>query len=367
MSTIRILQTKSRRLRANEQGMVAIMTTLVLMIVISLIVLGFAQISRRNQRESLDRQLSTQAFYAAETGINDARKIIQDGVNGGLTATDKTACDGSGVGGFYAGLQPDIDPAKNVKYTCLLVDAAPKSLQYSSVGTTSTVIPMISANGTTIRRVQLNWQTKQNTITPTAGCPTDVNTFVPNGAGWTCGFGVMRIDLTLTAGNTLTADGLRDNTMTIFAVPFSSGGVGSINYVASVANGNNRIGVNCDNTTGCSLRIDVPAVSAQTSYHMRVSSIYRDNSLSVEGQDASGTSLEIRGAQAVIDVTGKAQDVLRRIKVAIPLRTTSKNMHSDYAIEMTGSLCKRYSIMQGFISNDANGGGSPTNSLCQPF
>ena len=46
------------------------------MIVMSLIVLGFAQISRRNQRESLDRQLSTQAFYAAESGVNDARELI---------------------------------------------------------------------------------------------------------------------------------------------------------------------------------------------------------------------------------------------------------------------------------------------------
>ncbi len=368
MGTIHILQTKDNRLlRHNEQGMVALMTTLVLMIVISLIVLGFAQIARRNQRESLDRQLSTQAFYAAETGINDARKIIQEGVNSGLTITDKTTCGGTGGGGFYAGLQPDIDPAKNVKYTCLLVDSAPKSLQYSNIGTTSTIIPMISESGDNIRRVQLKWQTKQNTITPTAGCPTDVNTFVPNGGSWTCGFGVMRIDLARTAGGGLTADGLRDNTMTIFAVPFASGGATNVNYAASTANANNRIGVNCDDTDGCSLRIDFSGATAQNSYHLRVSSIYRDNSLSVEGQDASGTSLEIRGAQAVIDVTGKAQDVLRRIKVAIPLRTTSKNMHSDYAIEMTGSLCKRYSIMQGFISNDANGGGSPTNALCQPF
>jgi hypothetical protein len=347
--------------------MVALMTTLVLMIVISLVVLGFAQIARRNQRESLDRQLSTQAFYAAETGINDARKIIQEGVNAGLTVTDKTACGGTGGAGFYAGLSPDIDPARNVKYTCLLVDAAPKSLQYSNVGATSTVIPLISNSGANIRRVQLDWQTKLNVTTPLAGCPTTTDNFVPSTAAtWTCGFGVMRIDLVPTLGN-LTAAALRDNTMTIFAVPFSSGGVTSINFAANTANANNRIGVACDNTDGCSLRIDIPGGSAVSSYHMRVSSIYRDNSLVVEGQNATGTALEIRGAQAVIDVTGKAQDVLRRVKVAIPLRTTSKNLRSDYAIEMNGSLCKRYAIMDGYISNTANGGGSPTNTLCQPF
>jgi len=48
MSTTSVDQSKQR-------GMVAIMITMILMIVISLIVLGFAQISRRNQRQSLDR------------------------------------------------------------------------------------------------------------------------------------------------------------------------------------------------------------------------------------------------------------------------------------------------------------------------
>ena len=63
--------------------MVAILVTMNLMIVISLIVLGFAQISRRNQRQSLDRQLSTQAFYAAETAVNDAADLIKTAVQAG--------------------------------------------------------------------------------------------------------------------------------------------------------------------------------------------------------------------------------------------------------------------------------------------
>jgi Tfp pilus assembly protein PilX len=66
----------SKMTREDKQaGMVAIMVTMILMIVISLIVVGFAQISRRNQRQALDRQLSTQAFYAAETGVNDASDL----------------------------------------------------------------------------------------------------------------------------------------------------------------------------------------------------------------------------------------------------------------------------------------------------
>ena len=62
-----------KRLKQSESGIVSLMMTLVIMLVISLIVIGIAQLSRREQRQALDNQLSTQAFYAAESGVNDAQ------------------------------------------------------------------------------------------------------------------------------------------------------------------------------------------------------------------------------------------------------------------------------------------------------
>ena len=62
----------------DQKGMAAILITLIMMIVISLIVLGFAQITRHDQQQALDKQLSTEAFYAAESGINDAINAIQN-------------------------------------------------------------------------------------------------------------------------------------------------------------------------------------------------------------------------------------------------------------------------------------------------
>lgn len=353
------------KLRNSEQGIVAIMTTLVLMLVISLIVLGFAQIARRNERQALDRQLSTQAFYAAESGVNDARKVMSDAIAAGQQVRDKNECTGSGTAGFYAGLDPDIDPARNVKYTCLLVDASPKTLSYNDIGTTSTIVPVISEDGSPISRIKLDWQSKQATGNPAAGCPTTaVNVFAP-ATNWNCGYGVLRFDLVPTAG-TANMDGLQSNTMTTFAVPLSSGGVTQVPYPATVpantTNTNNRIGVRCTNA-GCSLEI---TNLSQNNYHLRITSLYKDVALQVSALGATGSQLEITGSQATIDSTGKAQDVLRRIQVHVPLRSSSTNELSDYAIEMNGSLCKRYAIMSGFISNQTPGVAS-TNQLCQTF
>jgi hypothetical protein len=55
-----------------EGGFVSIIVCMIIMTILSLITIGFAQIMAREQRQALDRQLSSQAFYAAESGVNDA-------------------------------------------------------------------------------------------------------------------------------------------------------------------------------------------------------------------------------------------------------------------------------------------------------
>jgi len=356
-------------MRSNERGMVSIMTTMVLMIVITLIVLGFAQISRRDQREAIDNQLSTQAFYAAETGVNDARNLIESAVKSGTALVDKTGCTSAGPGGFYASLNPVIDAAQNVKYSCLLVDTAPSTLHYTDVAANpSLIIPATTASGAPVSSVKLDWQSKV-AGTPISGCPTSLpaatgnGIFVP-GSSWSCGYGVLRVDLVPTSG-ALTTDGLRNATMTTFAVPFRVGGTSLIPYAASTANSNNAVGVACTNS-GCSLTVNG---LSQNSYYLRISSMYRDVALQVCLQDSTGTCMPTQGAQVVIDSTGKAQDVLRRIQVSVPVLGASTNQLSDFAIQSTDSICKRFAVLNGYFSSSVSsaipGGLSSSNPLCQ--
>jgi Tfp pilus assembly protein PilX len=65
------------KLRKDQEGMVSIIVTMIIMVLLGLIVLGFAQLSRREQRQSLDRQLAVQAQYAAESGINQAADYVR--------------------------------------------------------------------------------------------------------------------------------------------------------------------------------------------------------------------------------------------------------------------------------------------------
>ncbi|HSX16630.1 MAG TPA: PilX N-terminal domain-containing pilus assembly protein [Patescibacteria group bacterium] len=359
-----------------QRGMVSILVTMLLMIVISLIVLGFAQISRRNQRQSLDRQLSTQAFYAAEAGINDARNLIKNAINSGTAVPAKTDCtNGSGAAAaFYGALTPALDSTNNVSYTCLMVDPTPKTLLYNDIHTSSTVIPLISATGTNFASVKLTFLSKDGTANPSSGCPTSASAVFSTTSAWTasgCGYGVLRFDLVPTNGS-LTMSGLQDKTMTSFLVPVSSGGTTTIAYPAtspvSSTNANNRVATTCT-ATGCSMTISGLSTNQ---YYMRVSAVYKDVSLIVSASDSGGSALSLQGAQAVIDTTGKAQDVLRRVQVHIPLTPSSSNQLSDYAIESTDAICKRFVTMDGYFQSYAASAVSgltsittPPNPLCQ--
>jgi len=352
-----------KKLGNGESGMVAIMVTLILMMVISLIVMGFAQISRRNQRQALDRQLSTQAFYAAETGINDVAELIKTATESGTAVAAKPDCASNG-GGFYTSLVPVLDAANSVQYTCLIVNPTPTSLVYSSVGSTSTIIPLTATSGT-IASLTITWQSKDATTTPATNCPASkTNVFSPT-VSWDCGYGVLRFDLVPTTGS-LSVGGLQSSTMTTFAVPLNPTGAGDASSFGFAAGSNALKGIVCSQTS-CTLTI---TGLTQSQYYLRASSLYKNDALIVSASDGTGTAISLQGAQAVIDATGKAQDVLRRVQVRAPLSGSSTNRMGDFAIQSAEALCKRFAVMDGFFQSDANNvvpgvGASTANPLCQ--
>jgi Tfp pilus assembly protein PilX len=349
-----------------QAGMVSILVTMLLMIVISLIVLGFAQISRRNQRQALDRQLSTQAFYAAETGVNDAAERISQAVVAGQVIGPKTQCTNNP--GIYSTLpSATLDVTNKVNYSCLLVNPTPKNLVYDSVGTTGTITPINASSA--ISSLVLTWQSKEDSETPAANCPGSTTNVFTTTSTWTCGYGVLRFDLVPTAGAGLTAANLQANTMTSFIVPLRPGSgsdTPSIGYVAGSANTNTRVPRVCSDTE-CSITI---TGLSSSQYYLRINSIYQDVSLQIVARDASNNALALSNAQAVVDSTGKAQDVLRRIQVRIPLTASSTNLLSDFALLSTEAVCKRFTATPGTFSSDASAvipGGittAPSNDFC---
>jgi Tfp pilus assembly protein PilX len=371
-------QNSKVKIGQSQSGVVSLLVTMVLMIVISLIALGFAQIARRNQGQQLDQQLSTQAFYAAESGVNDAAQIISTQLNAPnnvpASKLSKTTCadEDNADNNVYAPLVTNGSlgtAAENIAYTCVLINPSPVTLQ-TDISTTSKIIPVSASSN--INSINLTWSSKAAVANAAAGCPTSVNR--PTAPNWgTCGVGVLRVDL-VPADNSVPSNAttLAEQTLTFFAVPMgSTGATSTVTYGgpnASTSNDNNIIGAHYQ-TAGNDWTVTINTAGyAHQAYDMRVSSEYEDSSLQVTAAGAAG-NLPLSGAQVVIDATGKAQNVVRRIQVYVPIGIET-NQLSDYAIESTDSVCKRYVVMNGYYQSEVGSTGVTANNsaldpLCQ--
>ena len=346
--------------KQRDAGIVSLMVTLVMMIVITLIVLGFAEIARNEQRSSLDDQLSTQAYYAAESGINDARAVIDSTISANKTPQDKK--NSCGPDANYTA-SSTVDNQHGASYTCLMVDTHPATLNYS-IGASSSVVPLLSAGGA-FPQFDLKWTTEgDSTKCPSSGSP---NTFTDSGS-WSCPAPVVRVDL-LDAGQPLSRANWGNSTATIFFVPFSS----NVANVGTTTDKGTARGARCTGTTtaSCTASICLNVTctgSLGTSYYARITTIYVETNV---GLSISASGIKFDGAQAVIDATGKAQDVLRRVRVAVDLTDANSYAIPDGAIVSADSVCKRFGVTNSSftvfdtVNNDLKSGGGG-NLFCDP-
>jgi hypothetical protein len=336
-------------LHRNQAGLTSFLILTVVMAILTLILLSFARIVQREQRQTLDRQLHSQAFYAAESGVNDALDALRNTPT--LANTDyTTACNGAGSFIAAATLTNVIDPAGGISYSCLLVDNSPPELNVPTLGQNrSTVLPIRAKSGAPIIRVEVWWQDAAGE-TDITNCPV-VGSFPP---AWNtdglCDIGIIRVELVpFNNVGATTRDQLFANRRIAFLQPRTSGFNPVFQNSAVYFMGDNQgrpfIG-NCTaiGTLPRRCRFSISNVNFIQGY-LRLRSVYRDTSVTVRGFTATGQT-ELIGAQVEIDATGKANDVLKRIKVAAPIPTAG-DQSPEFALHTKKTQCKRFTLFPG--------------------
>lgn len=336
----------SMSIGSRQDGMVSFLVTMIMLIVMTMVVIGFTQQTNQNRRQALDRQLSNQAFYAAETGVNDAYSMIAN--NPSLVS--KTSCDNSG----FSPLQENhiLSEDGSVAYTCVTFNTTPYSYETGLGAGSGKVIPLEGANP--IQSIKISWRaagsSSQSSTCNASGFPAS--------SSWGCKHGVLRLDGVGDNGDFSRARLMRD-TFSLTLSPNSSGS-GSIN----VADGSNNIlggaaaqavrgNVGC-NDTECSVVLNLGALAARRFYlHGKV--LYRSAEIRAEIFDSVNSPMKILNSQLEIDSTGKSQDVYRRISVRLPYGPPENNPAGgdripDNAIQTNQSLCKTGWSFPGQVS-----------------
>lgn len=343
-----------RSSKANESGFVSIIVTMTIMIILSLISISFAKIMQREARQALDRQLSTQAFYAAESGVNDAIEVLKTS-----PGTAKTEC-GNPTTGPFSSLNPSLDNA-TVDYSCLLVDSNPGSLVFDSVDINkSTVTKFMDSAGGNINKISFAWQSSD---------PTYLNNFhndaqhkLPASTGpgsWGTDTGIVRVSIypiPLVVGVPVPGNRaqMNANARTYFLYPQSgaAGAVATASWADATQNGA-IIDGNC-NAAKAPRRCAATITNLPNGYmyYLRIKSVYNTVTAEISAQDNSGATRYLAGAQTKIDSTGKTSDVYRRIQVRVPLQSYPEV--PEYAIETAGDICKRITIAGAFMSDECD-------------
>ncbi|MCA9342584.1 pilus assembly PilX N-terminal domain-containing protein [Candidatus Saccharibacteria bacterium] len=366
--------------KSNSAGIASFTVVIIIMMISTLLVLSFATVVRREQRRALDKQLSSQALYAAETGVRDVQQAVQAGL---IDPTDPSD-DISDCNDFTSLVSPSGggDEANivegNVEYSCALVDFTPDDLDLTLSQTSGQrLVPITPVGGANPNRIRISWEDEESSSEFwTSSAPA-----LPDQAN----FPMMRVVI-MPVPNGQSIDAFNNSTQTLFLYPNAGpqNTVASINYTGALSgddvynNGNQGAFVNGNCNTGKRLSsegpyacsVDITGISGGE-YIVGFLPLYDSLKTNVAAfETVPGgveNSVEIQGAQAIIDVTGKAEDVLRRIRVRVPIQfgaeleayETSDPINSFTpiaAINSKSAICKLWERTNSEVTTTCPGG-----------
>ncbi len=338
-------------LRKNENGLVSIMVASLLMVVMALITLGFTRIVQNEQRQAIDNQLSKQAFYAAESGINIAASA--PGFPGNVVVDE---CDVSQYG------NGEVSNNGDVAFTCILINPEPDDLVFSNDSITSNrskVVPIIPSG--TIDEIIFEWgDINSDNVASNCG-NTDNLVFDKKAEEWDK-ISPLRLDLYAITEGSIDRTELINSQFSAIFYPCNNTGSTTISYAAG--RGSPDVGriypVNCQ-TTGqeyeCSITInnvpDTISGSNVSRFYSRFNSVYRDINVRIKMEDSTGDQLLFSNAQAVVDSTGRAVDVFRRLQARVPLYDTYVTPNAT--IQTVNDICKLYDVKESSIDDNCLG------------
>lgn len=332
----------------NEEGLVSFLIVSVIIALLALVTVGFSRIMGREVRQALDRELTAQAYYSAESGINDARAYLAAGGTGSPGCAPPTSP-------FFVN-SGDISGDGIAKYSCVVLDATPKELIYNLKAGESAIFKLKIPS---MANLYLSWE---NLAYPGAPRPLGIPWVLPREDLLDVNdTGLLRVGLYPTPpGNAPVSnanDDLTARSRNYFMYPNAAAGApGSVAYSSVPANGSFVRG-NChtprtlpptgyQSTPRYCNSVITNLQGSNDSYYVRLTAVYAPLSISVQATNGGGIPQTIPNVEGVIDVTGTGNDVLRRLRVRVPLQniSCSNSNWCGFGIQSMETVCKLFRV-----------------------
>lgn len=364
-----------------QSGIAAIFTVVFFTILISVIILSFVQIVSQDQRQVTNADLSNSAYDSAEAGVEDAKRALEKyRIDCVKTATPASNCDSlykNATNGALSGAQCDsfqrlastlnlnlqgseVKVATNTQdddlaqaYTCLKIEL--DTLDYvRSVDSNQTIlIPLKIVNDDTFDQIAINWFDKKDSEVPTI--PTDTSSFdLPETRDWPGSTPpILRVQVVAVDRNAPNIDDIDQDAKTVFLHPYSnaSSNVVQMRNADAVRRSqkNSPVSVLCQSTTtyACNILLTEfePLSGGVYDYYLRVTPIYNNATIQIVPiNTSSATPLRFDGVEPLVDSTGRANDVFRRIVSRVTFEDELSTLNGGAGFDVTQGLCKQFEI-----------------------
>lgn len=350
--------------RSNERGAVAMLTVIFLALLLTIVTVSFVRLSITEQRQATDDDLTSRAFYAAESGVEDAKRAIKEYYDQ-LASGTVIDLKGDECEPYYDGLNGD-DPADDIvllspfndldaAYTCQLIDLNPPTFESDLQPWEGVTVPL-KTNGVAYDKIEISWHQKGLSPPYNGRYLLRNSSNLPVTSVWRSGDGfpaMLRMNLFSINGNGTTFDRTQFRSTTTYFNPAS---LGSTTLSTPTTQDGQIFNVRCQTLAGisdgdyaCRLTIDgligdfdpSSPTNPRTNY-LRLNALYRATNVKVRLLDSTNREVGFEGVQAIVDVTGRAGSVFRRVQARLSL-IEDYNL-PDAAILTADDICKNFAI-----------------------
>jgi Tfp pilus assembly protein PilX len=377
------------RVRNNQSGAVALFIVIFTALLMTIVTISFIQLMTKDQQQATTNDLSKSAYDSSQAGVEDAKRLLlleQACRNGTAASTincatvssaltpapgqTQSSCDTLAKGGIVSEtnnetlLQQQAGDSKlDQAYTCVKIAVNTDDYLGQLQAFESTIVPLRGAKPFT--SVVLSWFSDKDissqTNNPTVGFPsTGSDVSLPRiGSKWQFNYPALMRTQLIQVGSSFklsdfddSAGGGKSNANTLFLYPSATGATSkSFALDARYSPLNAPQPIQCRSSLSgggyaCTVTVQLPApsdgnVAARTAF-LHLSALYNQAHFKVQLKDSTGAVVQFADVQPEVDSTGRANDLFRRVVSRVELR--GDFTYPDAEIDITGSLCKNFSI-----------------------
>lgn len=389
----------------SEKGAVSIFIVIFTALLVSIVTASFIQVMLRNQQQASNNDLSQSAYDSALAGVEDAKRalvtlkactnqpIIDPSCSNLRAALVSNGDDCMilgdpriGVATFKDDKEVIVgDESLNQAYTCATVQVETESYEGTLQANESVLIPLDSVGPTNaITGVRISWFTRGDipavddagvAVTPRTPVMPPTPMSLLTKSAWRKNYpSLMRSQLIQFNEGDLNIEEFdvsgvaNNNAKTLFLYP-GTGGSATLDFASdtrrTAVSGSSPNLALCNNSFSlnvsyaCSTRVAIPSIQPGTKQaYLQLTSQYNNATYKVElcnDITCGGGALNFDNVQPIVDSTGRASDLFRRIRARVAL--SESGMPSTYpeaALYLNKSLCKDFSITNDSFQDDTD-------------